>query len=415
LNRPGPAGNPQAGPHWPALDGMRALAVLAVVGIHIGVLPGGYLGVDVFFVLSGFLITSLLIREWDSRKGRISFRSFYARRILRLFPALACVVLAAVVLALVLDVAGGAGDRPYARATLGAIPWVGLFVSNFAFTLHPGTDTLTLGALGHTWSLAVEEQFYLLWPAVLVLILRRRISRSSVALSLAALAVAEMIYRMVMAHVDYGYNHIYYGTDTHSDGLLIGCALAFWMASGKVSALHMREGRLIKAASWLGVAVLMILFVSGSRAAASVDITMAVLASGVIVAGIALGKTPAPLGRLFCSGWAVLIGRRSYGLYLWHCVFLAAAEALCASSTGLYPAGLGERRSIFAAALAGAIAASLIVTELSYRFVELPVLRLKRRFREEEVSIRSPSELRREVPPVDRRVGLSPDTLAPID
>lgn len=394
---------------------MRALAVLAVVGIHVGVLPGGYLGVDVFFVLSGFLITSLLIREWDSRKGRISFRSFYARRILRLFPALGCVVLAAVVLALLLDVAGGAGDRPFARATFGAIPWVGLFVGNFAFILHPGMGALTLGALGHTWSLAIEEQFYLLWPTLLVLILRRRISRSSVALALAAVAVAEMIYRTVMAHAGYGYDHIYYGTDTHSDGLLIGCALAFWMASGKVFTLHKMEGRLIKAASWLGVAVLMILFLSGNQAAASVDITVAVLASGVIVAGIALGKTPAALERLFCSGWAVLIGRRSYGLYLWHWVFLAAAEALCASSTGLYPAGLGERRFIFAAALGGAIAASLIVTELSYRFVELPVLRLKRRFREEEVSIRSPSEPRREVPPVDRRVGLSPDTVAPID
>jgi peptidoglycan/LPS O-acetylase OafA/YrhL len=394
---------------------MRALAVLAVVGIHVGVLPGGYLGVDVFFVLSGFLITSLLIREWDNRKGSISFRSFYARRILRLFPALGCVVLAAVVLALLLDVAGGAGDRPFALATFGAVPWVGLFAGNFAFILHPGMGALTLGALGHTWSLAIEEQFYLLWPGLLVLALRRRIRRSSLALSLAALAAAEMIYRMAMAHAGYGYDRIYYGTDTHSDGLLIGCALAFWMASGKTFTPHKMESRLIKAASWFGAAVLMILFVIGNQAAAPVDITAAVLASGVIVAGVALGGTPAALERLFCSRWAVHIGRRSYGLYLWHWVFLAAAEALCARATGLYPAGLGERRFIFAAALGGAIAASLIVTGLSYRFVELPVLRLKRRFRWEEDSIRSPSEPDVKSRPVDRHVGLSPDTVAPID
>ena len=414
LNRPGPGGGSQPARHWPPLDGLRAIAVLAVIGIHIGVLPGGYLGVDVFFVLSGFLITSLLIREWDNRGGSISFRNFYARRVLRLFPALGCVLLAAVMLAAILDVAGGAGDRPFARATFGAVPWVGLFAGNFAFVLHPGRGALTLGALGHTWSLAVEEQFYLLWPTLVVLLLRRGFSRFRLALSLAALAVAEMTYRALMYHGGYGYDRIYYGTDTHSDGLLIGCAIAFWLASDPTFRLHQVVSRLVKGGAWLGMTVLVILFVSGDQAAAPVDITAAVLASGVIVVGVALRETPAALERLLCSWWAELIGRRSYGLYLWHWVFLAAAEALCAPSTGLFPAGLGERRFIFAAALGVAIAASFIVAELSYRFVELPVLRLKRRFRGEAVSVPSLRGWSQEIPlasgPADRSAdtGLRP-------
>src|SRR5260370_32698769 len=142
-----PANSAQKG-HWPALDGLRAVAILAVIAIHVGVLPGGYLGVDVFFVLSGFLITSLLIGEWDKRAG-VSFRNFYLRRALRLLPALACVLAAASVLAVVLEFAGPPVDRAYGVTTLNAIPWVIIFSSNFVQATHPGL--LPLGALRHTW------------------------------------------------------------------------------------------------------------------------------------------------------------------------------------------------------------------------------------------------------------------------
>ncbi len=371
--------DPQAGQHWPALDGLRAIAVLGVILFHVGVLPGGFLGVDVFFVLSGFLITSLLISEWDKRGGRISFRNFYTRRVLRLFPALGCVLAASVVLAACLDLAGGPGDRPYALATLDAIPWVMVFAANWAPAL--GISPF-LGLLGPAWSLAVEEQFYLLWPALFVLLMRRGLSRGRLALLLAVIAAAEMTYRVVMAHLSYGPGHIFYGTDTRSDGLIVGCAVAFWLASGQPARLHDRACKRLKGLAWLGAAVLGILFLIAAPVHASVEVGVAVLASGALLLGHLAGQTPAALERLLRSWWAVRIGRRSYGLYLWHLVVIAMARQLFAPYTGIYPMG-GERRIIFAVVTGVAVAVSFGTAELSYRFVELPALRLKRRFQSE--------------------------------
>ena len=375
----GPSGDSGPKRHWPALDGLRAVAVLAVVVFHLGLLPGGYLGVDVFFVLSGFLITSLLISEWDKRNGRISFRDFYARRILRLFPALGCVIVAASALAVLAEVARGAAAAPYAHATLGAVPWVILFTGNIRDILHPGP--FMMGPLNQTWSLAVEEQFYLFWPALFVLLMRRRLGRSRLALSLAVIAVAEMVYRAVMTHHGYGQGRISYGTDTHSDGLLIGCALAFWLASRRSSQQGQMAGKLVNGVTWLGVIVLVGLFMLGQQAGAWVEVSAAVVASGVVVAGLTLGGGPASLNRFLSSRSAVLIGRRSYGLYLWHWVILAIAEVLFSLyGGGLHPAGPGEQRIVAALPFGVVIAVSFLAAELSYRYVELPALRVKRRF-----------------------------------
>ena len=375
-----PAGRTLPEQRWPALDGLRAIAVCAVIGCHLEVLPGGYLGVDVFFVLSGFLITSLLIREWDKGGGTVRLRDFYARRVLRLLPALGCVLAAAIGLGLLLDLHGGAIDRLTASATFSAVPWVALFVSNFVFVFHPVLGWSTLGALSHAWSLAVEEQFYLLWPALFILVMRRGLARSRLALMLALLALTEMVYRALLAGAGYGEFRIYYATDTRSDGLLLGCALAFWLASGPPARLRMVTRRIGKPAMWLAAAVLLTLLVLGSLPGEPVQAAAAVLASGVLVAGIVLGETPVGLERLLCSRFALRTGRRSYGLYLWHFVFLVAGEAVAVPWTGLFPASPGKRL-IFATALALAMASSFIVADLSYRFVELPALRRKRRFR----------------------------------
>jgi peptidoglycan/LPS O-acetylase OafA/YrhL len=364
-------------PRWPALDGLRAVAVLAVIIYHFGLLPGGYLGVDLFFVLSGFLITSLLVREWDRRGGRISFRDFYVRRVLRLFPALGCVIAVTVALAGLMELFGTPRNRLYAMRTLEGLPWVVTFAGNWARALNrPSLGSL--GLLGHTWSLAVEEQFYLLWPAVFVLLMHRRFGRGSIALSLTLLAVAEMVYRVAGESAGYSGYRIYYGTDTHFDGLLIGCAVAFWEASQRSALEHQKAGGLVKFAAALAAAVLVILFVFGSLSRDEIEICLTVLACGAFLVGVITGRLPVFLERLLSSAGAVQIGRRSYGLYLWHYIILETAFTL-------FPAEFVDRRRTITAVFIGAVFIVLfIVTELSYYFIELPALRLKRRFREEE-------------------------------
>jgi peptidoglycan/LPS O-acetylase OafA/YrhL len=351
--------------------------VLAVILYHIDIFQGGYLGLDLFFVLSGFLITSLLITEWDAY-SRVSFRDFYARRALRLFPALGCVIAASVIAGVILVMTRGPADRAYVHATLDAIPWVVAFAGNWVRAFDSHALIGSLGALGQTWSLAVEEQFYLLWPILFVLVMRRRMRRDRIALVLAFLAVAEMIYRAAMAHLGYGQDRIYYATDTNCDGLLIGCAVAFWLA--RPSARPRPAGRATKAIAWLAAAVLAALFLTGSRSGAPIETSAAVLASGIIVTAVATGRTPDALQRLLSARTAIFIGRRSYGLYLWNYLLLALIEALFAPYHDISLAGPGLGRMIFFAAMVAGTAVSFLLADVSYRRVELPALRLKRHF-----------------------------------
>lgn len=362
---------------WPALDGLRAVAVLAVIIFHFGVLPGGYLGVDLFFVLSGFLITSLLIQEWDKRGGSISFRDFYMRRVLRLFPALGCVITVAVVLALYMELSGPPSARPYAEGTLKGLPWVVAFAGNWVRALSPASSVLgSLGLLGHTWSLAVEEQFYLLWPALFVLLMRRRFSRGFIALTLTFIAAMQMAYQVAMVFAGYSNDRIHYGTDTRSDGLVIGCAIAFWLSSYRHGRVPNLPAAWARRATGLAATVVLIFFVSAGGPWAPVALPLAVLACGVVLAGVVTGKLPASLERVLSCEPSVLIGRRSYGLYLWQYLMLETAVAL-------HPAEYqGHTRGLVPGVTAGALfIAFFALAELSYRYVELPALRLKRRFR----------------------------------
>jgi peptidoglycan/LPS O-acetylase OafA/YrhL len=165
----------------PALDGVRGVAILCVILHHARLLPGGFLGVDAFFVLSGFLITSLLLQEWRTHRT-ISLRLFYERRALRLLPALAALLAPALLVLVLMATAGGAGAdelRPLAQG----IGFGAFYLANFARATGLG-----LGALAHLWSLAAEEQFYLVWPIVLLVCLRRGASPARVCVVLAALA-----------------------------------------------------------------------------------------------------------------------------------------------------------------------------------------------------------------------------------
>jgi len=324
--------------HRPGLDGLRAVAVLMVVAAHFDqgqVTLGGVMGVTVFFTLSGFLITSLLLAEHE-KTGRIDRWAFYRRRALRLFPALA-VMLAMVCL---LTAGGFPTDvRP------GMVASVVGYVSNW-FLMGTRIDGVTQwGALGHTWSLAIEEQFYIVWPLLVILLARR--GRRAVFWMAAGGAAASMVWALVSGRPNLA-------TDVSAYPLLVGCALAAWM--------HGR-GVVRPAASWALVALAPIVaFLAVGVSAREVAYVVVPLATAALVFVV----VQRPVGWLQTRP-LVWVGKRSYGLYLWH----VPVSYLC-----LHVA-VGPRFWWPVAAVG--IAASFGLTALSWRYVEQPFLRLKDR------------------------------------
>jgi peptidoglycan/LPS O-acetylase OafA/YrhL len=297
----------------PAIDGLRAVAVMAVLLYHGGVswASGGYLGVDVFFVLSGFLITSLLVAEW-SKSGRISIGGFYARRARRLFPALA-VVLVAVAAYIVWvaprsELATLRGDE---LATIGYVAnWRLVLADRGYFAAFASPSPLT-----HTWSLAVEEQWYLLWPVVMIALLRMG-KGLRVALGVTvAFGAASAIWMAVLAHPGTDPSRVYYGTDTRAQELLAGAALALVMA--------MVGRRLLPRASIVaGVPALLALFVLfevvDDRTSWLYEGGL-VLVSGLVLLVVVAAVQPSGLVRRgLAARPLVAVGLISYGLYLWH-------------------------------------------------------------------------------------------------
>jgi peptidoglycan/LPS O-acetylase OafA/YrhL len=284
----------------PALDGLRAVAVALVVASHLAIpyAGGGVIGVDIFFVLSGFLITSLLLEE-RSRSGHVDFVAFYRRRALRLFPALV----------LLLPVVVGAAmlsptiDRETATLTREGVPWVVFYAANWA-----RATGVQLGLFGHTWSLAIEEQFYLTWPILLVVLVGkdRRYGRA-ILVSLAAVILVAA-HRAVEWSAGAGIDRVANGTDMRADSLLIGCAVALAMHRG----LSLRPPLVLIA---LAVGFLGFVVVTQSGPSPFMylgGLTLVALAAGVVI--LALLETPGPLG----SRPFVAIGKISYGIYLWH-------------------------------------------------------------------------------------------------
>lgn len=209
------------GGYNPALDGVRALAMLCVLVFHMDALPGGYLGVDVFFVLSGFLITRQLLAERD-RTGRVSLPRFYLRRAYRLLPAFWMLVLVGFTAVVVLGI-GTAGERDEFLHTLAAAM---LYVNNYFQVVQQNTGA---GWLGHTWSLSLEEQFYLLWPLLLLVLCRRPWIDRRLPVVLLGGVVVVMLWRDALNASSASATRTYFGLDTRADALLVGCALAAWL------------------------------------------------------------------------------------------------------------------------------------------------------------------------------------------
>jgi peptidoglycan/LPS O-acetylase OafA/YrhL len=362
-DREAPARPPVATGRLAGLDGLRALAILAVLAFHLDPswLPGGFLGVDVFFVVSGFLITTLLVRERVA-SGRIDLTGFWSRRARRLLPALLVCVPASVLLARLSE-----GDLLVGieRQVLGAFT----FTSNW-LEIGAGSDYFAATSpqlLMNLWSLAVEEQFYLLWPLAvlgLLAVTRRPEVRAASALGLAVVSAALMAVRLDPDSP----TRVYYGTDTHVMGLMLGAALAFVYAAPHRAwttstwwAEHRRQVAAVALVTLLG---LMALAGEDSALTFRGGILLASVATTALV--LVVVERPGRLRSLLELPPARWVGARSYGIYLWHWpVFLVIGQDLPVAPGG--PTYLLTRL--------WCVVVTVVVADLSYRFVETPVRR----------------------------------------
>ncbi len=347
--------------YQPALDGLRALSVLVVLAYHADIrwLPGGFLGVEVFFVISGYLITALLVEE-RARTGRIDLRGFWVRRARRLLPALWLLLVTVPIVAAV--VARDAFDslRAEVLAAFGYVTNWYLVLSDTSYFAELGRPPL----LRHLWSLAVEEQWYLAWPlvfAVATTLVRGR--TRALVLPFAAAAVASAVWMAVLFTPDVDPSRAYYGTDTRAAGLLVGAALAcFWAPwrtpQRRIGGVEL-EALALGSLAVLGAAVVWadeyqpLLYQGGFLVVA--------LCTATVIAATVDDRCLA-LRRVLGTRPLVAIGVRSYGLYLWHWpVFML----LRPQDVGLDGPGLLVLRGVVTA----------VCTEASYRLVELPVRR----------------------------------------
>ena len=346
----------------PELDGIRGLSVLAVMAWHVALpyVKAGNIGVDVFFVLSGFLITTLLLQEWE-KNGTINLKNFYIRRGLRLFPVLFVVMLLYAVYATFCEEPiQAANTYKYIAATL-------FYVANWVqviFGLHHPV-------LGHTWSLAVEEQFYIFYPLLLIGFLRLKIDHRWLLLFFAILILGVILNRFWIWEGEMSYDRAHMSLDTRADALLIGCLVAVLMVNG-----FLPRKRwvliLVRILSICSVCFLCGLIIGG----VSDEIyykygiaTFAALSVGFVILDL-MGE-PLKLMKWFLQNPALAwTGRLSYGLYLWHIpVFF----------------WLGTHHSWSGLRVQGTRFASVfLVAAASFYFIEQPFLRLKDRYSSSE-------------------------------
>ena len=363
---------PSGLPYLAGLDGLRALAVIAVVLYHAGVdfIPAGFLGVEIFFVISGYLITSLLLSE-HAATSAVSLRRFWMRRARRLLPALfllVAVVLTYFAIFLPGEVATVRGDALAAVA----------YVSNWAFILR---DTPYFEQVGrpspllHLWSLAIEEQFYVIWPPLFVGLMALR-GRALLFAAIVAGIVGSSVLMAVLYEPFADVSRVYYGTDTRAAGLLFGAALAVVWRAGALPAPRGRVVAWLFYASGLARLLRLSLDIAGLAALAGLAYIVVTfnsfqpalylggfaLVSGLTVIVIAAAVTPGGrLGRVLGVAPLRAVGLRSYSIYLWHWpIFVVTRPGI--------DVHLGEIEL-----LAVRLALTLLLAEISYRFVEMPI------------------------------------------
>ena len=339
----------------PSLDGLRAISILIVFVAHVGfskIVPGGF-GVTVFFFLSGYLITTLLTREWDSF-GAIAQQEFYLRRVLRLGPPIAITL----IFALGLSAFGLAKGHTDPMTLLSQI----FFFYNYYDLYAPDADTVE--GMGILWSLAVEEHFYLIWPTLFILLANKKIGTRT----LLSLLVGILVWRMVRY---YGFGAtewtIYVSTDTRFDSLLYGCLLALLSWSGQADGLF--PAKLAARAAWIGGALVVLVLCLLIRDDAFRS-TLRYSLQGLALMPIFHYAVTQPDDLIFRPlNWKFMrkIGQWSYTIYLGHFVIINA----------LIYNGIGSSKSpvliVLSAVLSAAYAAAV------YRWAEKPLHPLRRR------------------------------------
>jgi peptidoglycan/LPS O-acetylase OafA/YrhL len=357
--------------YLPALDGLRAVAVAAVIAFHLEYTwaRGGFLGVDLFFVLSGFLITSLLVTEWHV-KGKVNLPGFWGRRARRLLPAL-------LVLLAVISIYMAVGNPPLDKTAVRGDALSTLFYSanwHAIFAKEPYFTAFTAPSpYLHTWTLAIEEQFYVLWPLMVTglfgfALTRRRPGRArssakrrGLVISL-VLAAASAIEMALLYTPGDGLSRVYRGTDTRAFELLIGAALAFYLLDRPEP-----RGRAAKAWSAAGIGASAIILWSFNAATLTSEwLFRGGMVAGAVVVAVLIASVarphPGPVGAVLSLRPIRFIGRISYGLYLWHWPVILFVNG---STTGVDGVALLFLR----------LGLTLAVTCASYYLIELPIRR----------------------------------------
>jgi peptidoglycan/LPS O-acetylase OafA/YrhL len=352
--------------YMPGLDGLRAIAVLAVIVFHLGFdwAPGGLLGVGIFFTLSGYLITDLLLAQLAAR-GRIKLGSFWLARARRLLPAL--FVMLAIVAAWV-TVFGPAQPDQFREAIVSAVFYVNNWqqiVGDVSYFARFAPE----GPLNHLWSLSVEEQFYIIWPFLLLLgvkLVREHPLPSGVrprlALLTVGLAIASSILMAVLYHPSLDPSRIYYGTDTRAGGLLFGAALAMVWPSRRLSRrITLQARNTLDAMGVLGLAIIAIMiWRTGQYSSFLYQGGFVVLSLATVMVLMPLAHPACRLGTWLGVRPLRWVGVRSYAIYLWQTPIIVLTASHAGHSESAVRKGLQ-------------VAAIFAISALSWKFVEEPI------------------------------------------
>jgi peptidoglycan/LPS O-acetylase OafA/YrhL len=354
--------------HIPALDGLRGVAVLAVMFYHLELLVpwlgpishGGFLGVDIFFVLSGFLITSVLLKE-QSKTGQINLKNFYMRRIFRLIPAY-WVFLA------VLFLFGNYLLSPLAAKTI-YDNYSYNFILAFLYLMNwnrASAETAVAGNLNHTWSLSIEEQFYIFWSLVMYLAFSEKRSRKTIFFITIGSVAVVICWRIGRALNGTPYDVMYYSTDTRIDALLIGCAASMIYMWKLVPASFFKTAYFNLLVFVMYIGAVWVFFNASSK---DISLYTALLplftASTAIIILWLMTREKTPVHFLLENKFLGWIGKISYGLYLWHFLAYEFSKETFSSAEVQITAG---------------IILAFAVSALSYYLVEQPFLKIKNRF-----------------------------------